>query len=102
MTPGRTSELTSCQFTCPAFCSITQKPQSPSGVRMSFFFSERSMSMSQASSADLALDGGVAFDGNKVHDFGDVEMIEAVDQRAQVGGDRGIWASVRAASRPAS
>src|SRR2546429_4243712 len=53
--PGRTSELTSCQLTLPAFCSTTQKPASPSGVLMFDFFKDLSMSMPQAFSADLLL-----------------------------------------------
>jgi len=53
--PGRISAWTSCQFTLPAFCSITQKPASPSGVRMSAFLSERSMSISQAMPDGLGL-----------------------------------------------
>ena len=55
MMPGRTSEFTSCQFTCPAFCSMTQNPQSPSGVLISVFFNERKMSMSQDNSEDFDL-----------------------------------------------
>ena len=92
MTPGRTSELTSCQLTWPAFCSMTQKPQSPSGVLMPVFFSERSMSMSQASSEDLVLIDDVAFDGNEIHGVGHVEVIKFAVERAQVDGDGMIGA----------
>ena len=59
--PGRTSEFTSCQWTLPAFCSITQKPESPSGVRTSVFFSERIMSISHANSAQVGVEVKVLF-----------------------------------------
>ena len=77
-TPGRTSELTSCQVTLPAFCSITQNPVSPSGDRMPDLL-ERAQHVNFAGHLRrLGPQRGPAFDRDEVNDLGQVEMVKPV------------------------
>jgi hypothetical protein len=85
--PGRTSELTSCQVTFPAFCSITQS-RVASGCGLPVFLASGDVYLA-GEFRRLGLEGGGAFDADEVNDLGS-RSGRNDGPRAQIGGDRPV------------